>query len=72
MTSKKNVKNTITEIDSLPLVMTPVDVARVLGVSKTTVYEVFHSKDFPSIKIGKQYRVQRDRFFVWMNEKSVA
>ena len=68
MTSKKKAKNSITEIDSLPLVMAPVDVARVLGVSKNTVYEVLHSKGFPAIKIGKQYRVQRDKFFQWLDE----
>lgn len=72
MTSEKKIENSITDIENLPLVMTPEDIAAVLQISRNTAYEVVHSADFPVFRIGKQYRVQRDKFFVWMNEKIVA
>ena len=59
-------------IDDLPLVLTPLDVAAVLGVSRNTAYETVHSKGFPSFKVGKQYRVRRDRFLQWMIEVEKA
>jgi excisionase family DNA binding protein len=62
-------KNTnITQASDLPLILTPMDVAAVLGVSRNTAYEVVHRADFPTFKVGKQYRVQRERFIQWMNE----
>ncbi len=59
-------------IDDLPLVLTPLDVAAVLDVSRNTAYEIVHSKGFPSFKIGKQYRIRRDRFLQWMIEAEEA
>jgi excisionase family DNA binding protein len=58
---------TITQASDLPLVLTPMDVADVLKVSRNTAYEVVHRADFPAFKVGKQYRVQRDRFIQWMS-----
>lgn len=59
-------------IDDLPLVLTPLDVAAVLDVSRNTAYEIVHSKSFPSFKVGKQYRIRRDRFLQWMIEAEEA
>lgn len=56
----------------LPQILTPEDVARVLHISRNTAYEVIHSKGFPAFKVGKQYRVKRDRFIQWMDENSAA
>lgn len=57
-------------MDSLPYVMTPADVQKVLSVSRNTAYEVFHSKDFPCFRVGKQLRVNRERFFKWMEQQA--
>ena len=64
--------STYTRKDALPLVMTPVDIAKVLGISRNTAYEVVHSKGFPAFKIGNQYRVQRDKFFLWLDGAAAA
>lgn len=52
--------------ESLPLVMTPADVQKILGISKNTCYEVFRSKNFPAFRIGKQFRVRQDKFWDWV------
>lgn len=62
----------VIQYDELPLVLTPMDIARVLGVSRNTAYEIVHSKGFPAFKIGKQYRIKRDKFFQWMDESVAA
>lgn len=41
-----------TNVNDLPLVLTPVDIARILRVSKNVAYEKIHSKGFPKLKVG--------------------
>lgn len=60
-------KGRVMSFDDLPLVLNVQDIAGVLGVSKNTVYELVHSKDFPKITIGKQYRVPREKFIAWLD-----
>ena len=52
----------------LPIILTPRDISAVLGVSRNKAYEVIHSAGFPSFKIGKQYRVHREKFLAWLNQ----
>lgn len=54
-------------IEDLPLVLTPMDIAAVLNISRNTAYEVIHSAGFPLFRVGKQYRVSRERFMAWLN-----
>lgn len=56
--------------NSLPLVLTPMDIAELLGISRNTAYQVVHSRGFPSFKVGKQYRVSSDKFLSWLNSQS--
>lgn len=68
MKNKTRTFKVIKDEQELPLVLTPMDVAKVLGVSRNTAYEVVHSKGFPAFKVGNQYRIQRDKLFQWMDE----
>ena len=61
-----------TNINNLPLVLTPMDIAAVLGISRNTAYEVIHSKCFPAFRVGKQYRVSRERFLTWLDSETAA
>ena len=56
--------------DELPLVLTPMDIAAVLGISRNTAYELLHSKSFPAFRVGKQLRVTRERFLIWLDSKT--
>lgn len=56
-----------TSMEELPLVLKTEDVGAVLGIGRNNAYAVVHSKGFPATKIGKQYRIPRDKFIVWMN-----
>ena len=55
------------KVEELPLVLTPAEISGLLGISRNTAYELLHSKDFPAFRIGKQYRVSRERFVTWLN-----
>ena len=58
------------KVEELPLVLTPMDIAAVLGISRNTAYELIHSEDFPILRVGKQYRVSRKRFLTWLDSQA--
>ncbi len=62
----------VTNPESLSMVLTPLDIAAVLGISRNTAYELVHSKDFPAFRVGKQYRVSKTRFLVWLDGENAA
>ena len=64
---KKNTIMADVAINGEPVVLSPMDVARILGVSKNTAYEMVHSKGFPSFMVGKQYRIRLDHLMAWMD-----
>lgn len=53
--------------DELPLMLSVVQVAEVLGISKTSAYELSHTKSFPSMTVGGRIIVPRDKFIEWIN-----
>ena len=61
---------TVKRMEELPVVLTPTDIAAILGVSRNTSYEVLHSENFPAFKVGKLYRVPRDEFLLWMESQT--
>lgn len=63
---------TYRDMQDLPLVMTPSDIAKALNISRNTAYEMVHSEGFPCFMVGKQYRIRRERFFQWMDEAAAA
>ena len=48
------------------------DVAAVLGISRANAYTLMHSKDFPTITIGKRMIVPKDKLLAWMDERMSA
>ena len=61
-----------TPFDQFPLTLTADQVAAVLSISRANAYTLMHSKDFPTIQIGKRMVVHRDRLIDWMNDKVCA
>ena len=62
----------VTNPESLSMVLTPLDIAAVLGISRNTAYELVHSKVFPAFRVGKQYRISKTRFLAWLDGESAA
>ena len=54
--------------DELPLFLNAELVAKVLGVSPSTGYELIHEPDFPELKVGSRMVVPKEQFIQWVNE----
>ena len=54
--------------DELPLFLNAATVARVLGVSPSSGYELMHEPDFPVLKIGSRLVVPKEKFVEWVSQ----
>ena len=52
--------------EDLPLFLNAEKLAKVLGVSISSAYELMHEKDFPSVRIGKRFIVPREDLKTWI------
>ena len=63
-------KKTFSTYDQLPITLCADEVAQVLGISRANAYCLMHSKDFPTIFIGKRMVVPKDKFLAWIDSQS--
>ena len=54
--------------DELPLFLNAETVAKVLGVSPSSGYELMHEDGFPTLKIGSRIVVPKEQFIRWVSE----
>ena len=54
--------------DELPLFLNAATVAKVLGVSPSSGYELMHEPDFPVLKIGSRMVVPKEQFVEWVSQ----
>ncbi len=55
--------------DDLPMFINVRTVAKLLGISQSSGYELMHEKGFPAIKIGSRIVIPRDKLIAWLEEK---
>lgn len=55
--------------EDYPIVLTVKEVMEILGIGKRIAYELFDQTDFPTVRIGKLKRVNRDAFFNWIDQQ---
>ena len=52
--------------DDLPLFLNAETVARVLGVSPSSGYELMHEDGFPVLRVGSRMVAPKDAFIRWV------
>lgn len=61
-------KNTVyTSYDELPLLLNAKQLADLLGVSDSSVYELIQEDDFPSLRIGKRIVIPKEKLQEWIS-----
>ncbi len=50
-------------IEDYPMILEAAHIKEILGVSKTTAYEIMEHPTFPLIKLGRLKRVLKEEFF---------
>ena len=54
--------------DVLPLFLNAGTVAKVLGVSPSSGYELMHAQGFPALRIGSRIVIPKEAFICWVEE----
>ena len=55
--------------DELPIMLSVNQLANVLGISRTSSYDLVRSKVFPSITIGSRIVVPKDDLMIWIQNQ---
>ena len=56
--------------EELPLFLNSETVAKTLGVSPSSAYELMHEPDFPMLRIGNRMVVPKEQFIQWVMERT--
>ena len=59
-----------TSFDQIPVVINADCLAIVLGISRTTAYQLMHSKAFPTFRIGSRIVVRKDHLLAWIDQEA--
>lgn len=47
------------------------DVRRILGIGNKTCLDLFHRPDFPCIKIGKSFKITKEKFDEYVKSRRI-
>lgn len=61
---------TYTAYDQLPLILTVPQLAKALGIGRNAAYDLVRCGKIKSIHIGRQIRVSRESFIVFLQENN--
>ncbi len=61
---------TYTNFEELPLFLNAETLAKMLGVSVSSSYELMHERDFPTIRIGSRPVVPKEKLQRWIDAKT--
>lgn len=59
-------KSVYQSYNDLPLFLNAEMVAKMLGVSPSSTYELMHEPDFPVLRVGSRMVVPKEQFIQWV------
>ena len=59
-------RSVYTNYDELPLFLNAELVAKVLGISISSAYELMHEASFPTLRVGSRIVVPKGKFIEWV------
>lgn len=63
-------KSVFTNYDELPLLLNTTQLADLLGVSHSSVYELIREPGFPSLRIGKRIVIPKEELRQWISRNT--
>ena len=64
-------EETATKTEDELVFLTPMDVSKIIGCSVQAARELFYREDFPTIKVGKNFKVMKSAFIDWCRSRRV-
>lgn len=63
-------RSVYTNYDELPLFLNAGLVAKVLGISISSAYELMHEASFPTLRVGSRIVVPKEKFYQWVESQT--
>ena len=63
-------RSTYTSYDELPLFLNAEMVAKALGISISSAYELMHEMNFPALRVGSRIVVPKEKFCQWVETQT--
>ena len=63
-------RSTYTNYDELPLFLNAEMVAKVLGISISSAYELMHEASFPTLRVGSRIVVPKEKLRQWVEAQT--
>ena len=63
-------RSVYTNYDELPLFLNAELVAKVLGISISSAYELMYEASFPALRIGNRIVVPKEKFCRWVDRQT--
>ena len=60
------------DYSELPLFLNAETVAKLLGVSPSSCYELMHEPGFPILKVGSRMVVPKEKFIQWVEQNTTG
>lgn len=58
--------------EQIPLFLDANDIVKVLGLSRSNVYEMMRIVSFPALVIGGRKMVRKEKLFAWLENQNVS
>ena len=58
--------------EQIPLFLDANDIVKVLGLSRSNVYEMMRIESFPALVIGGRKMVRKEKLFAWLENREGA
>ena len=59
------------QMEEVPMYLSAKEIVKVLGISRSNVYDIMRGVGFPLTVVGGRRMVQRERFFAWLKAQDV-
>ena len=63
-------KVTFKSYEELPLMLSVLEMAATLGISRAGAYELARTEDFPALKIGTRVVIPKDKLKEWVDKNA--
>ena len=63
-------KETFKSYEDLPLMLSVLEMAAALGISRAGAYELARSEGFPALRIGTRIVIPKDKLQEWVNKQT--
>jgi len=58
------------QTDEPKLTISVAEAAKLSGIGRNHLYDLCHTKGFTALRIGKSFRIHRERFIQWVDEQA--